>query len=432
MPPRPPTPPGDPLLGNTRQFVSDPFGFVRRAAAETGDVFRMRLVGTDVYVLAGPDAVETALLDRESFAKLDDFQVAFGDALLSAEGDQWRRQRHAMEDFFSPTRVGEYADTMVDVARRQIADWTPGDTVGVHRAMATVALRNLFEVVLGHSLDDGELDDIVDEAQALNGWFEPTSWVLPEWVPTPARYRFRRGSAALRERADGLLADAGATPRGESLLATLSALASDPDSGFDRAEVLDQVVGMLFAGHETTAFSMTCALHQLGAHPAVAERLHDELATVLDGPPTLADLQELSYLDRIINETFRLYPAVHAIPRVTTDAVEVGGHAIPSGATVLCSVWSIHRDDRFYDDPLAFDPDRWAETTPRERGYRFVPFGAGPRICIGRHMARLEAKATLATIGQRFGLDAEGSLDVSPKMTTQPDGPVPIRLSERS
>src|SRR6056297_1353518 len=107
---RPPTPPGDPLIGNTRQFVSDPFGFVRRAAAETGDLFRMALPGADVYVLASPGAVETALLDREAFAKLGDFQVAFGDALLSAEGDQWHRQRHAMADFFSPARIGQYAE----------------------------------------------------------------------------------------------------------------------------------------------------------------------------------------------------------------------------------------------------------------------------------------------------------------------------------
>lgn len=427
----PPTPAGDPVLGNTRQFVSDPFGFVTRAADEVGDVFRIRLVGTDVSVLASPEAVETALRDRDTFAKLDDFNVAFGEALLSVEGEQWRRQRHAMEDFFSPTRVGEYADRMVDIARRQVDGWSAGDTVGAHAEMQAVALRTLFEVVLGTSLADDEVRDIVAEADALNRWFKPTSWVLPEWVPTPARYRFRRGSAALRDRARSLLADGAAGPAEESLLATLAELSEDPDSGFDRAEVLDQVVGMLFAGHETTALSMTFALHQLGANPAVAERFHAELDAELDGPPSLADLQDLSYLDRVVNETFRCYPAIHAIPRVTTAPVEVGGYTLPRDSQVLLSVWRLHHDGRFYDDPLAFDPDRWTATTPREQGYRFIPFGAGPRICIGRHLARLEMKATLATIGRRYRFDADGPLDVSPQMTTQPDGPVPIHLTER-
>lgn len=430
--PYPPTPPGLPVLGNTAGFVRDPFGFVRDSVKTTGDAFRMRLLGKDVYVLGHPDLVESALLDRDSFAKLDDFKIAFGDALLSVHGEQWRRQRHAMEEFFSPTRIAGHADAMTTIAESRIDRWGANETVRVDEEMRAIALENLFEVVLGHSLSDGELTELAEVANTLNLWFKPSSWALPEWMPTPARRKFRRGSAELRARSQELLADGRKAPTDDSLLARLAALRDDPDSGFDESEILDQVVGMVFAGHETTALSMTYALHQIGSHPDVAEQVYAELDNVVDGSPSAADLQDLEYLDRVLNETFRLYPPVHAIPRVTTEQVTVGGFTIPADVPVLLSVWSLHRDPRFWDDPLEFDPSRWEDAGPRERGYAFVPFGAGPRICIGRHFARLEAKATLATLGRRYRIEAMDGLTVSPKMTTQPEGPVTMQFVRRT
>lgn len=426
----PPTPPAQPVLGHTTEFVADPFAFIRRSVDSTGDVFRMRLLGKDVFILAHPDYVETALFDRDAFDKLDDFRVAFGEALLSVEGEQWKRQRQAMEGFFSPAQIPAYAETMAAVAADRIADWAPGETVDMGVEMRAIALHNLFELVLGQSLTAEEVDELSEIAAALNLWFKPTSWALPDWVPTPARRRFERGSAALRERARALLDDSGDAPDEESLLATLSALRDDPESGFDHEEVLDQVVGMIFAGHETTALSMTYALHQIASHPAVAERFHAEIDDVLDGRPTYDDLQELAYLDRVIDETFRLYPPVHAIPRVTAESVDIDGYTLPAGSQALVSVWSLHRDSRFYDDPETFSPDRWDGQSTREKGYAFVPFGAGPRVCIGRHFARLEMKAVLAEVGRTYRLESEGDIEIAPQMTTQPATPVTLRVRE--
>jgi cytochrome P450 len=427
----PPTPPGLPILGNTVGFVRDPLGFVRDSIASTGDEFRMRLPGDDVYVLGHPDLVETALLDREAFAKLDDFTIAFGDALLAVHGEQWTRQRHAMESFFSPTRIGEHVETMMGVAESRMADWRAGASVRVDEWARSLALENLFEVVFGRSLPDERVDALTDSTHALNGWVTPSSWVLPNWLPTPARRAFRRGSATLRDQSKSLLDGRAAGPDEDSLLATLSALRDDPDSGFDRAEVLDQVVGMVFAGHETTALSLTFALHLLGSHPEVARRVEAEADETLEGPPSATDLRGLDVLDRVIRETMRLYPPVHAIPRVTTESVSVGEYTLPADAPVLLGVWSLHRDPRFYDDPETFDPTRWAATTPRERGYAFLPFGGGPRICIGRHFAKLVLKATLAAVCRRWRVEASGDLTVTPRMTTQPEGQVELRVRKR-
>lgn len=427
----PPTPPGLPILGNIVGFVRDPFGFVRDSIAATGDAFRMRLPGDDVYVLGHPDLVETALLDREAFAKLDDFAIAFGDALLAADGEQWTRQRHAMESFFSPARIGGHVETMTAVAESRMADWRAGASVRIDEWARSLALENLFEVVFGQSLPDERVDALTDSAHALNGWFTPSSWVLPNWLPTPARRSFRRGSATLREQSESLLDASAAEPDEDSLLATLSALRDDPDTGFDRSEVLDQVVGMVFAGHETTALSLTFALHLLGSHPEVARRVEAKVDETLEGPPSATDLRELEMLDRVIHETMRLYPPVHATPRITTESVSVGEYTLPADAPVLLSVWSLHRDSRFYDDPETFEPSRWAATTPRKWGYAFLPFGGGPRICIGRHFAERELKATLAAVCRRWRVEASGDLTVTPRMTTQPEGQVKLRVRER-
>jgi cytochrome P450 len=427
----PPSPPSLPVLGHAPRFARDPFGFVSDAVESVGDRFVMDLCGRQIYVLANPSDIETALLDRESFAKLDDFRIAFGDALLSVEGTQWQRQRHAMEEFFSPRRIGESADTIRQVTERRVGGWDPDQPVELDREMRQLALRNLFEAVLGQSLSDDEFDDLAAAANALNGWFEPSSWALPQWVPTPARRRFRQGSAELRDWARSLLSQT-APSTDEGLLSTLVALRDDPTTEFDQAEVLDQVVGMLFAGHETTALAMTYAIHQLGRNPEIQREVATEIDSTVGSEPSLRALQGIDVLDAVVDETLRLFPPIHGIPRVTTTAVSLGEHTIPAESEVLLAVWNLHRDERFYDDPETFDPERWAETTPREKGYQYVPFGAGPRICIGRHFARLEMKMALVSVLRRYRVRAPEPVTVSPQMTSQPSGPVHVELARRN
>lgn len=429
----PPAPGEKPVLGHAAAFVDDPFEFVRRSVESAGDVFRMTFFGRDVYVVGSPDAARTALVNREQFTKPDDFEIAFGDALLAVDGDQWHRQRRAMERFFEPTRIREHTEAVARITTDRVAAWSDGQYVRLDAVMRSIALHNLFDVVFGRSLSADKIDALTEDANALNGWFEPTSWILPRWVPTPSRRAFHRSSDRLREWARTLLEDAATASPDESLLAALVALRDDPESAFDREEVLDQVAGVIFAGHETTALAMTYALHQIGSRPDVADRFYAEIDAALDsdGPLSVADLERLPYTSQIIDETLRCYPPVHGIPRITTASVELGGHTLSAGEQLLLSPWSIHHDPRFYDDPFDFDPGRWTDTSPRDRGFEFIPFGQGPRICIGRHFARLELQVALATIGRRYRLEATGDLEVTPKMTTQPRNPVTARVTLR-
>ncbi len=433
-----PTPSGLPVLGHTVAFARDPFGFLDRATGEAGDAFRMDVVGTDVYVLTHPEHFRQVLVtDVDRFGKTEDFSRAFGSGLLSTEGDRWRRQRDQLQPFFYADRIRGYGDTMVEQIERRAERWSPGETLDVASEMKTLTLEVLFATLFGRKLDPTADADLYAAANGLNAWFAPSSWALPTWVPTPARRRFRNSSQRLREEVDRLVrARERADGAGDDLVSKLLAVRDAADGRGPTDETIkDQLVTFTFAGHETTALALTYTWYLLSEHPDVRDRLYAELDAVVDGrEPTAADVERLDYADSVLREAMRLYPPVHTIPRRTEDAVDVDGYRIPADSEVHLSVRQVHRNGAFYDDPGAFRPERWTEASDRERHeFAYAPFGGGRRTCIGRAFALFEAKLVLATIGQRYRLDAPADFDLEldPQMTTQPDGAVPMAVTER-
>lgn len=433
---RPPSPPGLPVIDHTLSYARDPFAFVDRVVDDVGDIVGASVLGVgEFYVLAHPDYIEQVLVsDPDAFDKGNSFSVAFGESIISVEGAQWERQREAMAEFFYPARIRSYAETMVELTEDRIDRWAGERRLSIRDEMTAVALENLFGTLFDRRLDvDGD-EEIRRAAGSLNDWFEPSSWALPTWLPTPARRRFKRGKATLEAEARRLLAERkrDGAERGADLLSTLVALREAGDADLTDEEIVDQVTGFIFAGHETTALSLTFALHCLGTNPDVRERFHEELDDVLGGDaPTLSDVGDLEVTERIVLEAMRRYPAVHTIPRETTRSVAVGGYRLPPSSQVHLSIYSVHRDDRFWDDPESFRPERWRDTSPQEKGHAYAPFGAGPRACLGRRFAMLEATLVLATIGQRFRLDPLEELAIEPTMTTHPVGDVPATVHER-
>ena len=425
-----PSPSGYPLIGNTIEWARDPFAFIDRVVDEIDDVAQFETVGGDVCLLAHPEYAERMLVSqRAAFGKTSDFTAAFGDGLLAAEGDQWTRLRDALDEFFYPEQIRSYTDTMVEQTQRRIDRWDDGETYPLADEMKELALENIFATLFDTQLSIDENTDIRTAANELNGWFTPTSWALPDRIPTPARYRFRQAVERLQSKARSLLSAADT----ENPTNMLSALASMQDTAdLSDAEILSQVQTFIFAGHDTTGLAMTYALHLLSTHAAVRDQFYTELDTVLgSSQPTLATVGDLEVVERILQEALRLYPSIHTIPRVTTTDVTMGGYRIPAGTETHLSVWRLGRDDRFWDHATEFRPSRWAETTPRAEGYRYIPFGAGPRQCIGRRFALLEAKIVLATIGQQYRLDPQSELSVEPRMTTQPADNVPVTVRTR-
>jgi cytochrome P450 len=441
--PLPPYPPDlGPALSHTVRAMRDLLGFRTRAMA-TRDVVRVRLLGPgDVYHLGHPDHLKRVLVsDRDSFRKSEDFRVAFGRGLLAAEGDEWERQRGTLQPLFARDALRDHADAMVDQVRRRTRRWADGERIDLAAETSQLSLDVLFATLFGRELAvDGD-EGIREAADRLHDWFKPTTYPLPTWVPTPARRRFAAGRERLREVAARLLAEKAADPPTDpaaaddllSLLVGLREAGVADDDALSDERLRDQVVTMIFAGHDTTSTAMAFALHELAAHPNVRERFHAEVDR-LDGPPTADDLDSLDVTGRVVTETLRLYPPVYTIPREAATDVAVGGYRVPEGEAVWLAVDRVHRDERFFDDPDAFRPARWeSDLRAAIPDFAYAPFGGGPRICIGRQFALMEAKLALATIGREYVLDRSDAADppTAPRMTLGMSPGTTVRVTER-
>ena len=294
-----------------------------------------------------------------------------------------------------------------------------------------ILARTLFDVDLG-----GERGRTVRNfAAALRDYVDSmgVNVFLPEWVPTPSRRRHERATADLDELVATLVAERDG--EGDDLLSTLIGAEFPDGSAMDPETVRDQLVTFLFAGHETTATALTFACWLLAGREDVRKRLDAELDAVLgDRDPTVADLPELVYVDGVVREALRLYPPVYAVYREPRETTSLGGYRIPADATLQLSIYGVHRDERWWDDPEAFRTDRWADSggTGGDRPeYAYCPFGGGPRHCIGMRFAATELTLALATLARRVEFDrVTETLDPEMNVTLDP-GEVRLRTRKR-
>lgn len=430
----PPRASGPPVLGQTLRFARSPLELVNDLVKEHGRVVQMRVLGIgDFYTLAHPDHFEQVLVtDRDAFGKNEDFRIAFGENVLSTEGDQWQRQRDVLNEFFTPTKIRSYTDRMVELTEYQLDRWEDCRPISLAEAMRDISLDNFFGTVFDRPLAPDGDETLRRAANDINLWFNPTSFALPRWVPTPSRRRFKTAIATLEAETKRLLRERERSDGGEDLLSALVELRAAETTPLTDQEIVDQILGLVFAGHDTTALTLTYALHQLGVHKDVRRQVHAELEEVLGGDrPSLSDVSELSMVGRVVNETLRAYPSVHTIPRETTRAVTVDGYRLEPDTRTHLSVWEVHHDETFWKEPYNWHPNRWQDTTPQEQGYAFVPFGAGPRRCLGRRFARLEATLVLAMVCQDYRLEPHGELAFEPMTTLQPADEVPVTIHRR-
>lgn len=448
------------FTGNLDEFRSDRLAFFTRCAREYGDVVPMRLLGRPVLLLNRPDLVEQVLVTRSRhFVKhfgLKLYNPVLGNGLVTSEGDFWRRQRKLSAPAFQASRLPAYARAMVDCADRLAAEWgadDPGRTRGaarvrdVHTDMMRVTLqiacKTLFGAdvcpnpdVVGRAMEDG--------LEGIAARFRRTV-PLPSWLPTPANLRLRRSMKALHavvadiiagRRAAMARADDGGKGDGDDLLSMLLSARDEDGTAMTSTQLLDEVLTLLLAGHETTALALSYALFLLAAHPDVQATLAQELSDVAGGRlPDYADLPRLPYLRNVVTESMRLYPPADLLGREAIEDCNVGGIPVRRGTNLFVSQWVMHRDGRYFPDPLKFDPDRWTETFERSLP-RFVyfPFGAGPRYCIGQTFAIAEAALVLAVLCQRFTFEPDPTftLELHPGITLRPRAGVRVAVRVRS
>jgi len=445
MPVSPPGPRGVPLLGSGRKYADDPFRFLSACERAYGDVAQFDLGTLRTYMIADPTAIERVLVSEAEHFRKPDFQSdalgdLLGEGLLLSEGETWETQREIANPAFAMSRLAGFDDRIVGYAESMLEGWEDGEELDVEVAMTDVTLEVIVDLMLGTELPEERVETIRECLDPLGAQFEPdpVSFATPEWVPMPGDREYRRAVETL----DGVVEEIVAERRGtegteaNGPMDLLSALLRAQSRGEQTdTQLRDEVVTMLLAGHDTTALTLSYTWYLLAKHPQARSRIHDEIDSVLGGDSaTMDDVREFEYLEWVIDEAMRLYPPVYTIFREPTTDVELSGYAIPEGSALMLPQWAVHRSPRFWDDPDSFEPERWRRERVSERPrFAYFPFGGGPRHCIGKHLAKLEAQLILATVASQYELDdaREGPLEFRPSLTMHPKDGMPMRVRER-
>lgn len=411
-----PGPKGLPLLGNLFDLRAGHAAFARLRERH-GDIVRLQVGPMIIHVLGHPDHVRHVLVSNEAnYAKGQGYRkirLLIGNGLFVSEGQLWQRQRRLMQPPFTAKAVPAFIDVMIDSTRAMLRRWeelrAKQAPFEMNLEMVRITMSIVGRTMLGFDLAQDSRDvsrallDVLDYV----GKASVALIDIPLWLPTRRNARFKHSMATLHAVVDKILAHYAQHPEAEAdnLLAKLMT-ARDPETGegMSKAQLRDEIITIFLAGHETTALLLTWTWYLLSQSPEVERKFHQELDTVLGGrPPTAADLPNLTYTRMIVEETLRLYPPVWSFPRDAKGDDVIAGYHIPAGSMVLISPYLVHRHPDIWDDPERFDPERFStERFQRQQRNAFIPFGAGPRTCIGNHFALLEAQVVLATIGQRF------------------------------
>jgi cytochrome P450 len=425
----------------------NPFDGIPLAAYEQ-PIWRQPTPFMKAWIVNDPAALKRVLIDNvANYPKTDAenrmFRAAFGDGLLSRDGEQWRAHRRIMAPSFDPRSVAGYGEAMAQASVEFADGWAKleyGAEVDVSSEMTRLALEIICRTAF--SGDAGEMVHVTGTALHDSG--EAFNFNLLDLLPIISGIRMRNRErlfgelfAPLDDALNRLIEQRRANPGKQDLLGRLvAALDEETGAKLTTREVRDEVLTIFVAGHETTASAMTFIWYVLSHYSAWEARLHAELSEVLGGrAPTAADLPKLQVARRIVEETMRLYPPAPGLSaRIAKQADELSGVRIPKGAMIGVSSWVLHRHRTLWDDPETFDPDRFLpERSAGRPRLAYLPFGGGPRVCIGQMMAMQEATLILATLAQRFRLRLRPGYPVviQQRVTIRPKDGLPMRLERR-
>lgn len=429
-----------PVLGSTLSIQRDLLGFYRRAVESGLPLVRVHAgvpgLRLTMVIATSPEAVEEVLTRREFTKQARPYRELagyIGDGLLTLDGDAWLAHRRLLQPLFTPRQVAASAPVVEEEAGRlvaELAEAAPAGQVDLAEASIRYALRVIARLVFGPGAE--EITRAVGSGfPALNShieWRSMVPFAPPRDWPTPGNIRAERARRQLVDVVDRLVAQApGRTDAGVPDLVSRLVAARDPDTGAAPTpeEVRAETLLFLLAGYETTATAVTATLHLMGAHPEWQDRVRAEAAEGTPGAP-------LAWA--VVQEAMRLYPSALHISRTGPDGAVVLGHRIPSGALVVIPISGLHRNPRVFPDSDRFDPTRFLGTPdpPRHR-YAYVPFGAGPRACIGAQLARLEAVTGVREVVRSLDVrTGPGGIPVTPGVTLRPRGRVPAQVRRRA
>lgn len=444
---RAPGPEGLPFFGSLFPAWRDPIGLLTRGRETYGDLVRYKFGPYLFFLATDPEIVRHVLVDNaknyrksRSYAGL---KVVLGEGLLTSEGDHWRRQRKLSQPAFHRERLAGFAATMARATREMLVRWsTEGrSTFDIHREMMRLTFR-IVGLTLFSSDVDGDAREVGEALDVALHWANTHAeslLPLPPSVPTPANLRFRRAMRTLdavvyrliRERREERRR--GTSTKSDLLGLLMEATEEGSSQGMTDEQLRDEIITMIVAGHETTANLLTFAFYLLSEHPHVAEDLRAEASAVFgDRDPALEDVKALELSRAVLEETLRLYPPAWVFERQAIAPDVIGGYPIDRGVVVMLCPYVMHRHPGHWENPLAFDPSRFREAKTTRHRYAYLPFGGGPRTCIGNQFAMMEAQIILSMIVQktRLELESKGDVALDPSITLRPKRGIRVRRQQ--
>lgn len=427
------------------QFGNAPNHFMLHAILKRGDAVRFSILGRDAVIIADADMVQEMLIRKKHiFVKSEltrrVMSGLLGQGLLVSVGDYHSHQRKMIQPAFHATRIHAYAETMVDTAEAMIANWRDGANRDLHADMMQVTMEVVAKTLFGAG---DVLDDVIAVGEAMVILQDSANRSLRSFVNLPywANSKYYDRVIEAGETVDRVVMRfindrraSGATETGD-LLSML--LLSEDENGqrMTDKEVRDEAITLFSAGHETTSNALTWTFYLLGEHPEIAQKLYQELDAVLGGRrPTLDDLRNLPYTHQILKEAIRLYPPAWTLTgRTALEDTSLGEFAIPKGATVFAAPYVFHHHPKYWDEPEAFKPERFADESTFHR-YQYFPFGAGEHICIGNSYAMMEAAFVLATIASRYEVAPISNQPAAERalITLMPKHGIQMRVTQRT
>ena len=415
-----------PILGSIPQFMGDRLAFQLRIVQELSDVCGFHMGPVPVIVFNKPEYVQRILVEHAS--DFDKGRVLrrgiTGNGIFISEGEFHRKQRKLMAPSFQPHQIASYADTMANYGEQLQQTWRDGELIDLNQHMISVTMS-----IIGKVLFDADVFKETDElGSAMATLFEYSTHALtslfvpPLSWPTPRNLRLSKAAQLINDRIQQMIAErrnADEHAERTDFLSILLRARDEDGSGMSDEQLMDECITLFGAGHETTAAALTWAWYLLCQHAALYEKVQQEVDSVLQGrTPTYADLVNLPYCLQVFKETMRLYPPATGVIREALHDVEIDGYRVPKGANVVVPIYTLHRNPHYFPEPETFDPERFLPEREKELPrYAYLPFGAGPRICIGNHFAMMEGHLLIATLAQRATFFLVPNQVIAPDLT---------------
>lgn len=362
-----------------------------------------------MVLIASPQGVRDVLgrtdeiADRGQTTTMVQMRQLMGSNLLDLPHREWLPRRRTLQPIFTKQHVARYAGHFAGAAQMVVDSWCDGATVDLDTECRALTLRALGRSVLGLDLD-ARADTVGPALRTAIAWVADRSLRpvnLPHWLPTAGQRRARGANASLHQLAAEILTAVRADPDRDAPLVRALMTAADPRTGQPLSDesICDELVVFMLAGHDTTSTTLAYSLWALGHHPTLQDRVLEEVSALGDRPLTPDDVPRLGHTVRVLHEALRLSPPVGISGRLVKKDLAVDGYRLQAGTMAIVSFYAMHRDPEVWDAPLTFDPDRFLPERSQGRGrWQYLPFGGGPRSCIGDHFAMLEATLALATI----------------------------------